>query len=312
MLLAALSFTLAPWADARALQGGATETGAAGNGDPTSGSTIELYDPGAVDEPIAETTVGMRVRLDEFVIPGSEVRAIPVEDPGRADVILRIINVFSHGNGFRYNLEVTPFVEGDVDLRDHLERVDGSSTEDLPEMVVLVDQVLDEAQLMPNGIEVPHPGSVGGYRTLLIGAGVLWVIGLLALIFVGRKKSEAALAAAARPEPSLAERLRPLVDRARRGELGTDERAALERLLLAHWRRERSLEGVGVAEAVSQLRRDDEAGPLFRALEEWLHRAPGSSDQAVDVAALLAPYENVSGAPAAQWSTSAGAVGSGV
>ena len=77
------------------------------------GVTIELFTPGADETAAAaETTVGMGVDLVEFVIPGAEVRARPVKDAGRADVIVRIENVFAHGTDHRYNLEVTPLVEG--------------------------------------------------------------------------------------------------------------------------------------------------------------------------------------------------------
>jgi hypothetical protein len=89
---------------------------------------------------------------------------------------------------------------------------------------------------------------------------------------------------------TLADRLRPLVEDARTGELSTERRAELERLLLAHWRERRDLAGVDAADAVIRLRRDEEAGPLLRQLEEWLHRPGGSGAHEVDVAALLEPY----------------------
>ena len=76
----------------------------------------------------------------------------------------------------------------------------------------------------------------------------------------------------------VADRLQPLVEGASSGELSTGQRAELERLLLAHWRDRRDLSGVHVAEAVSRLRHDDEAGPLFRQLEVWLHSPAGHAD----------------------------------
>lgn len=249
------------------------------------------------DEPVAETTVGMRVRLDEFVIPGPQLVAKDVADPGRADVIVRVVNAFPHGTDWRYNLEITPFVEGEVDLREHLERVDGEPLEGVPEMWVLVDRWLEEADeeiVMPNELDVPAPDEVGGYKRTMIALGVAWVIGLFALMFVGRRRAEHAEAAARVKPKSLADRLRPLVERARKGEIEDAERAELERLLLAHWRRMRSLDDVPVAEAVSTLRADDEAGPLLRKLEEWLHRpGPAAEMSESEVAELLAPYQNI-------------------
>ena len=254
---------------------------------------VELFKPTEAAEPIASTSVGMRVRVDQIVIPGSDLRAKPVEDPGRADVIVRVLKVAPHGSDRRYNLEVAPQVEGEIDLRDHLERVDGSSMEGIPELRVIVDAIAPPDQVVPNELEIPAPSDVGGYRTLTIVAGVLWVLGLLALIFVGRKRKGTDPDAVDAKPVTLAERMRPLVERAGRGDLSTSERAELERLVLAHWRGERDLDGVPVADAVSRLRADDEAGPLLVRLEEWFHR-PGTDEPSdSEVRELLAPYRDV-------------------
>ncbi|MEM1451930.1 MAG: hypothetical protein AAGI22_22665 [Planctomycetota bacterium] len=242
--------------------------------------------------PIAATTVGMRVRVEEIVIPGPQLRARPVADPGRADVIVRVVNVFQHGDGWRYNLEITPFVEGRFDLRDHLQTLDEEPPIESPPLYVEARAVLPGGVMEPNAIEVPDASNVGGYSSRMIALGALWVAVLLGLIFLGRaSRGDSADGDEAEPV-TLADRLRPLVEEARSGELTTGRRAELERLLLAHWRERRDLTGVHVAEAVSRLRRDEEAGPLFLQLEEWLHRPATDGDAAVDVAALLEPYRN--------------------
>ncbi|QDV09766.1 hypothetical protein Poly30_53260 [Planctomycetes bacterium Poly30] len=269
------------------------------------GEKIEFFRPTAPGaeskvKPVGETTVGMRVYLTELVIPGSAVQAKPVADPGRADALVRIQHEYTHGSGFRYDIEVTPFIEGTLDLRDYLERKDGTSLEDAPELPLTVDAMLEPDVLTPGDPEVQPPGQVGGYKKLMIGAGIAWFVGLLLLIFAFRRKAEPLVEGAGKHTLTLADRLRPLVEEARRSEISNERRAELERLLLAHWRRRRGLEDLPAAKAVTQLRHDDEAGPLFRQLEEWLHRPRGSADSAVDVSALLAPYENVAAeAPAA-------------
>lgn len=251
---------------------------------------VELFQPSAQVEPIASTTVGMRVTLEELTIPGSDLRAIPVADPGRADVIVRVINVFNHGSDRRYNIEVMPLIEGTFNLGDHLERVDGSSMDDVPELPVAVEAVTEESLTLPNDLEMPHPKKVGGYRGIMIGLGILWGLGLLCLIFLGHGKRRAAAAGGEKKAATLAERLRPLVERAGRGELSNGERAELERLVLAHWRGRRDLDGVPVADAVSSLRRDDEAGPLLVKLEEWFHSPRPAELSESDVQELLRPY----------------------
>lgn len=259
---------------------------------------IEFFRPTASDDeptadPVGETTVGMRVVVTELVIPGPAVQAKPVADPGRADALVRIKHEYTHGTGFRYDIEVTPFIEGTLDLRDYLERKDGTSLDDAPELPIVVDAMLEPEVLTPKDPEVQQPDKVGGYRKLLIGAGIGWVIGLLVLLFAFRRKAEPLVDGAGERTLTLADRLRPLVEEARKSEISNERRAELERLLLAHWRRRRGLEDVPAAKAVAQLRGDEEAGPLFRQLEEWLHRPAGAADTQVDVSVLLEPYRNV-------------------
>lgn len=254
--------------------------------------TIELFTPGADEAPAAaETTVGVGVDLVEFVIPGAEVRARPVKDAGRADVIVRIENVFAHGTDHRYNLEVTPLVEGILDLRDHLERVDGTPLGDeVPEIRILVDAVTEEDVPFPVDPSVPHPGRVGGYTNLMMGLAVLWGVGLVSLVFLGRGRRRVARVEHERGPGTLAERLRPLVERAGRGELDGPERAELERLVLAHWREKRGLSGASAAEAMVALRADAEAGPLLQRLELWFHSPRHEELTDAEVTELLAPF----------------------
>ncbi len=255
---------------------------------------IELFTPESSGEPIVETTVGMRAYIEELTIPGSDLRAIPVADLGRADVIVRVINVFNHGSDRRYNIEVSPLIEGSFDLRDYLERVDGSSMDDVPELLVSVDAVTEPSLTLPNDLEIPHPKKVGGYRDLLIGLGILWALGLVCLIFLGHSKRSAAADAANKKPVTLAERLRPLVERAGQGDLSNGERAELERLVIAHWRGRRDLSGASVADTVTALRKDEEAGPLLVKLEEWFHSPRPADLSEAEIQELLRPYGAVS------------------
>ena len=85
------------------------------------------------------------------------------------------------------------------------------------------------------------------------------------------------------------------------GQLDEEGRAELELTLIAFWRRRLGLGDLGTLEALAQLKQHEEAGPLIRRLEEWLHR-PGQA-QVVDVDDLLTPYRSLpaeSPEPAAQ------------
>ena len=166
---------------------------------PSSGATppaLEAASPKAAaadgQEPVASTSVGMRVRIEELPIAGPKLQARPVADPGLATAIVRVLNVFPHGTGWRYNLEVTPFEEGTLDLAALLEPAEAGAPWDPPVLKVVVEALLAPEEVEPSDLDVPVPESVGGYRTGMTLLAAAWLAGLLALLTVGRRKDERA------------------------------------------------------------------------------------------------------------------------
>lgn len=234
-------------------------------------------------------SVGMPARWNDVVLEGTELEAL-VKDK-RAPLALRIVNVRPHGEHFRYDFEYWGLEPGEHDLRTLLARKDGSSTAELPPLLVKIDSAIGEPGLRKPSEPASAPlPKVGGYEALRIVGGVVWFVGLFWLVLAGRKR-RAQAAAVARPR-TLAERLQPLVERAMRGELSREERGRLELSLVALWRRRLKLEETRPGEVLSKLRTHPEAGPLLRKLEEWLHRPdPRGADE---IPALLAPYRSIS------------------
>jgi hypothetical protein len=237
------------------------------------------------------STVGMPGRLDGVVLPGPELEAVPPADR-RAPVVLRIAAVYPHGTAFRYDLEYTGLEPGSFDLRAVLRRKDGKPAEGLPPVVVKIDPVRPPGQVEPNKLEIDPGPRLGGYRVLKIVFLAGWAVGVVVIVlsFFFPRRRRAILAESDRPL-SLADRLRPLVEKATAGKLTPAELAGLERGLMAYWRKRLRLEAVDPGEAIGRLRAHPEAGPLLAQLEAWLHR-PGPP-QPVDVPRLLAPYRDL-------------------
>jgi hypothetical protein len=235
-----------------------------------------------------EATVGMRSRIEELVLPGTELVPAPVkaEDP----IVVRILAVRAHGNEFRYDLEWSGLEPGSYDLAKFLARKDGSTTPALPAIPVVVKSLLPKSVKEPGDLKPVAPPELGGYRTQQIVVGVVWGVGLLAILFVGRKRRKVVLAVAAKP--TLADRLRPIVEAVAAGRAEDTTKAELERLLVTFWRHRLGLREQKAGDAIQTIRQHAEAGQLLRQLEAWLHmpRPP----EAVDLQALLAPYRNVS------------------
>jgi len=239
--------------------------------------------------PLQTSTVGMPARIEELVLPGSELVAEPIVDR-KAPIVLRITAVYPHGTAHRYDLEFYGLEPGRFDLRDYLERKEGSPLGDVPPIPVEVRSVIPAGKIKPHELDPGPIPSLGGYQTLLIAGGVLWALGLGAILFAGRRRRRAAMEAEARPV-TLAERLRPYVDDAVAGRLAPAQKAELERMLLVYWRRKLHLEDLPAAEAIAQMRADAEGGELLRQLESWLHRREPPTE--VDLAALLEPYRHL-------------------
>jgi hypothetical protein len=239
-------------------------------------------------DPTRTARVGRTARIEQLVLPGSELEAKPQVDP-RAPLVLRVVATFRHGSDYRYDFEYYGLAPGDYSLADYLRRKDGSTTDDLPSIAVTIRPVLPPGQIEPNRpTTLPSP-ALGGYRLAMAAFVAVWVLGLLAILFARRRKK--AIDESGPPVVTLAERLNALVNDAVDGRLTQSGVAELERLLLAYWRRRLDLEDLSPAAAIATLRRHPEAGELLRQLESWLHR-PGRVED-VDVQALLQPYRDL-------------------
>ncbi len=235
--------------------------------------------------------VGLSGEVRDVLLPGSLLRVKP--DPGgRSDVVLRITESYPHGTvGFRYDLSWTAYRAGSHNLSEYLERVDGGPAGDLPAVLVEAVSVLPPG---PPGtlavFEAPLP-EVGGYRTFLIAAGVVWAAGLAGLVMWRRKRVPESVSAT-ESEVTLADRLRLLLEKARGGTLGPEEKARLDRLVLGFWRERLDLTEVPLLEALRRMRDHPEAGALLRQVEEWLHSGKTAAGEEAAVARVLAPYLN--------------------
>jgi hypothetical protein len=240
----------------------------------------------------AAPTVGIEGQV-LISLPGAPLKTIPL-DP-KAPMTVRIADALPRGTLTQYDLRYIGQVPGIYDLRKYLAREDGSAMSDVPTIEVRVAGLLPpnhSGHLASRG----EPGfpAMGGYRRLLMVLGIAWVAILIPLWLSGRKTVMISEEDSTAPLTT-ADRLRPLIAQATSGKISDDEKAQLERLLLAHWRERLALHEVEPAVAMTQLRAHPEAGALLRTLEDWLHRPPGSAT--VDLDRFLAPYTQAAPAP---------------
>ena len=240
-------------------------------------------------------TVGTTSVMSDVIIAGPELIGKPIED---ADpMIVRITDKIVHGDGFRYRIEYQAMEPGSFDLMKFLIRKDGEPLDDLKDaaaITVEIQSLLPPGQIKPNELQPGWIPRMGGYRILMSIFAVLWGLGLLALIFLGHKKKQAAAASAA--PTSLAQLLKQRIETARQNKAGSKELAELERMLTAFWQKKLKLESESPHQAIAAIRQHPQSADLMKQIEAWIHRPDnhdGSNPQKVDWQTLLEPYADL-------------------
>jgi len=225
-----------------------------------------------------------------FDLPRADYRPRPLDD--RTEVILRVESNTPTADGqHRYELFFMGLEPGDYSLADFLMRPDGSRPDELAGIRLHAQAILPDDHSGQLTAYVPRRFPfIGGYRVFLGFVTLLWVGGIVGFVMSYRKRRKVDQPVVLTPEPTIAERLRPLVEAAARGQLSVEEKAQVERLLTGFWRERLGLPEARMADAVAQLKAHAEAGALLGAVERWLHRREGAS--AEQISELLAPYRH--------------------
>lgn len=235
--------------------------------------------------------VGRVVEIKDQLLPGAELKVRPSQGL-RDPLVLRITATYPHGTaGFRYDFSCIPMQAGKYDLTKFLELTTNQPAKDLPPLMIEATGVLPEG---PPSFLTEAPATSlsksGGYKALIPYGIAAWaLLGVIGLVLF-RKKKLAAAAESSLPPPSLAKRLKPLLERALTQSLATPEKAELERLLLGYGR-----ERLGLTKAsdpiVWQALRDNAAtSSWLHTLEGWLHRpstSPPSQNELQELLALI-------------------------
>lgn len=238
---------------------------------------------------IPSQRIGLPLTLTDLYIPGGQAQ--PKPRPNREPpLVLRLLATKPAADGFRYDLEIYGLEAGTYNVADYLEPLDPATPPRFPTIPLTITSELPPGLPRPTEVTSTPPAPIGGYRTLAWTIGLLWLLGLLALLFWKRHHHSEQTTQTA--PPTLAERLHELITKASHGALDTNEQATLERLILGHWKqRLPELNTLPPAEALAKLRHHPQAGPLIKQLEHWLHSKNGNV-ATDEIDALLTPYRD--------------------
>ncbi|MBN2210064.1 MAG: hypothetical protein JW709_01595 [Sedimentisphaerales bacterium] len=235
-------------------------------------------------------TVGIEGAI-EAVLPAANLQAAPLEEKPR--LILRIAATTLTDDGrTKYDLRYIGLAPGSYNLANYLVAPPGQTLPSLPAIPVTVKSILPENH--EGGLvssELQKITLPGGYTFFFVMTWVCWALLLIPLIFVGRPKKQTALVEEPVYIPTLADLLRPLVQRALDGQMTLSDKTHLERLLMNYWCTRLHLGREPMITTVEQLKQHPQAGELLRHLEHWLHEPPGRHK--VDLAEILSPYQKI-------------------
>ncbi|MEO0413815.1 MAG: hypothetical protein AAF226_02550, partial [Verrucomicrobiota bacterium] len=132
--------------------------------------------------------LGYPIEITDLYIPGAEVEPLPRKDQAGA-LVVRILQVKPAKDGFRYDLSLYGLDPGRHNVINYLQiQQTGDSLQAEPVYVEItvshsLDQLPRPTELKPKPLE-----SLGGYTQLMIGIGVVWLVGLLILIFYRKNR----------------------------------------------------------------------------------------------------------------------------
>ena len=249
--------------------------------------------PLAAQDSLSQSSVGIEGHF-HFSWKGEALEVAPI--PEDSPVLVRIAAVTADAEDSgqtSYDIRWLALLPGEHDLSIFFRHGENRPA-DLPPMMVMADSLLGSDH---EGNLANLPGTLS--PVIDFSAWVLWaVVGfwlVLPLIILTVLRWM-------RPPPpppvievvlTIADRLRPYVDQALAGELDSEGKAALERLLLAFWRDDLNLGSFRHAEALQAMRGHEVAGELIVTVERWLHSGKETNADTEQVEKLLQPYKTM-------------------
>lgn len=206
------------------------------------------------------------------------------------------------GDGtFLYKLSFTGLEKGVFNLTDFLVSPTGDRLKEPISTVTIGSAIPSSASFNAIPQTPPPQANTFPYRLAVILSMLAWA-GWGAFLFWPAKK-QTPTQAASKEEPgtnpsteepiptahTLADLLRPLVEKAADKSISAAEKADLERILFEYWGRDLELDHLNSVEQLRRILEHPEAGALLRTIEQWLYQ-PDSAISQEEINAALESY----------------------
>jgi hypothetical protein len=205
-------------------------------------------------------------------------------------LVIRVLEVKSASEGFRYDMEVYGLDAGTYSLGKYLRFTNSQqAVTELETTLEITTQHPSDVLPKPQPLEHTTPEELSNYRSLIWVFCLVWVL-VLVCILLYRKPAAKNLEQEVKVE-STHEKLQKLVLVTAHGELDVTQKSTLERLIIGHWKKQvPGLAALPTSEAITKLRTHPEASPLVLKIEHWLH-APSQSITQKEIEPLLTAFK---------------------
>ena len=215
-------------------------------------------------------------------------------------LLVKITAIEPTGEGtFVYKLSYTGLETGVFNLTDFLVSPAGDRLKEPIATVTIGSAIPTNAAFNAVLYTPPLRTNAFPYRLTVILGIIAWA-GCGALLFWPAKKQQpAARSSPSDPPPpssdeiphtqTLADLLRPLVEKAADKSINADEKAELERILFEYWGKELELDHLNSVEQLRRILEHPEAGALLHTIEQWLYQ-PDSSITPEEISSALESY----------------------
>lgn len=201
---------------------------------------------------------------------------------------------------FVYKLSYTGLETGVFNLTDFLVSPTGDRLKE-PITTVTIGSAIPANAAFNAVLYTPRlPTNAFPYRLTVL-LGILAWAGCGALLFWPAKKQQPAAGSSPADPPqtpssdeiphteTLADLLRPLVEKAANKSINADEKAELERILFEYWGKELELDHLNSVEQLRRILDHPKAGALLHTIEKWLYQ-PDSSITPEEISTALESY----------------------
>ncbi|RFC43949.1 MAG: hypothetical protein DVB28_001270 [Verrucomicrobia bacterium] len=217
-------------------------------------------------------------------------------------LLVRIAGIEPKDDGvFAYHLVYTGLEIGVFNLTDFLVTTTGQRLREPIATVTIGSVIPPGARHAAVYTDPPYQGRAVPYKFLLILGTLVWA-GCGGALFWPVKK-QPAVTPDPEPEPqqdepdaeessapkTLAELLRPLVEKAANKSISLEEKGRLEQILFEHWGKELELDHLDSLEQLRRILAHPDAGALLRTIERWLYQ-PNSLITPEEINAALQSY----------------------